>query len=311
MGKVCVIGSINMDVVMTVSKAPAAGEAIIAQSVIKNAGGKGENAAIALARLGVETAYYGSVGKDAFGDELLENLKKYPVDASRVKRSDTATGTAYIIVEDSGENRMIVYAGANEAVTVEDIRTVCRPMIEASDLVLIQLEISREAIYEIIRICRETGKRLVVDAGPAHGWTASDLAGAWLVSPNETELSTLVGRKLNGWEEIRTGARELLVHGIEHVIVKLGERGSLYVSRDREMEQASYKVKAVDTVAAGDSYMAGLCRCLSDGTDMKHAMDYASKCGAIAVTRTGAVSSLPSAEDIAQFDAFLDRSMND
>ena len=94
MGKVCVIGSINMDVVMEVSKAPAAGEAIIACSVKKNPGGKGENAAIALAKLGVETAYYGCVGKDAYGDELLENLKNYPVDAGRVSRRDVSTGTA-------------------------------------------------------------------------------------------------------------------------------------------------------------------------------------------------------------------------
>lgn len=305
MGKVCVIGSINMDVVMEVSKSPAAGEAIIARSVKKNPGGKGENAAIALAKLGVDTAYYGCVGKDAFGEELLENLKNYPVDASRVSRSDVNTGTAYIIVEESGENRMIVYAGANEAITPEDIRTVCRPMIEASELVLIQLEITREAIYEIIRLCRELGKRLVIDAGPAHGWSAGDLSGAWLVSPNETELSTLAGRKLDGKEEILSGARELLAAGITHVIVKLGDQGSLYVSKDAVIEVPAYPVKAVDTVAAGDSYMAGLCKCLSEGMEMKSAMEYASKCGAVAVTRAGAVSSLPSAEDITRFETFL------
>ncbi|MBO5153747.1 MAG: ribokinase [Eubacterium sp.] len=304
MGKVCVIGSINMDVVMEVSRSPAAGEAIIARAVKKNPGGKGENAAIALAKLGVETAYYGCVGRDAYGDELLENLKKYPVDASRVSRSDASTGTAYIIVEESGENRMIVYAGANEAITPEDIRTICRPMIEDSELVLIQLEITREAIYEIIRLCRELGKRLVIDAGPAHGWSAADFSGAWMVSPNETELSTLVGRKLTGREEILSGARGLLKSGISHVIVKLGEMGSLYVSGDTVLDVPAYPVKAVDTVAAGDSYMAGLCKCLSEGMEIKPAMEYASKCGAVAVTRTGAVSSLPSAEDIARFDMF-------
>lgn len=302
MGKVCVIGSINMDVVMEVSKAPASGEAIIARSVKKNPGGKGENAAIALAKLGADTTYYGCVGKDAFGDELLENLKKYPLDASRVSRSDASTGTAYIIVEESGENRMIVYAGANEAITPEDIQNVCRPMIEEAQLVLIQLEITREAIYEIIRLCKELGKRLVIDAGPAHGWSASDLSGAWLVSPNETELSTLAGRTLSGREEILAGARELLAEGIEHVIVKLGDQGSLYMSGETVIEMPAYPVRAVDTVAAGDSYMAGLCKCLSEGMEMRAAMDYASKCGAVAVTRTGAVSSLPSAEDIARFD---------
>lgn len=302
MGRVCVIGSINMDVVMEVSRAPLAGEAMIARGVKTNAGGKGENAAIALAKLGVDTTYYGCVGKDAYGDELLENLKKYPVDAHRVSRSNTPTGTAYIIVEESGENRMIVYAGANESITPEDIRTICKPMIEEADLVLIQLEITREAIYEIIRLCQELDKRLVIDAGPAHGWSPADLAGAYLVSPNETELSTLVGRTLAGREEILRGARELLEGGIEHVIVKLGEKGSLYVSRDRIIEVPAYPVHAVDTVAAGDSYMAGLCKCLSEGMEMKAAMEYAGKCGAVAVTRNGAVSSLPSAEDIAHFE---------
>lgn len=307
MSRVCVIGSINMDIVMEVAKAPAPGEAIIAQSVKKNPGGKGENAAIALAKLGVDTAYYGCVGSDAYGDELLENLKKYPLDASRVSRSDAGTGTAYIIVEKSGENRMIVYAGANEAITPADIRSICKPMIEASELVLIQLEITREAIYEIIGLCRELGKRLVIDAGPAHGWSAADLSGAYLVSPNETELSTLLGRQLSGREEMISGARELQAAGIEHVIVKLGEKGSLYVSGDQMIEVPAFSVKAVDTVAAGDSYMAGLCKCLAEGMDMREAMEYAGKCGAVAVTRPGAVSSLPSAEDIAQFETFLVR----
>lgn len=305
MGKVCVIGSINMDVVMEVKKAPAAGEAMIARGVKKNPGGKGENAAIALAKLGVDTVYFGCVGNDAYGDELVENLKKYPLDASRMKRADVGTGIAYIIVEESGENRMIVYAGANEAITPEDIRSICGPMILESELVLIQLEITREAIYEIIRLCRELGKRLVIDAGPAHGWSAGDLAGAYLVSPNETELSTLVGRQLVGREEMISGARELLAAGIGHVIVKLGEQGSVYVCGDTVIEVPAFPVHAVDTVAAGDSYMAGFCKCLSEGIKIRDAMEYAGKCGAVAVTRPGAVSSLPSAEDIARFEDFL------
>lgn len=305
MGKVCVIGSINMDVVMEVKRAPAAGEAMLARSVKKNPGGKGENAAIALAKLGADTSYFGCVGNDAYGDMLLENLKGYPLDAERVKRADTGTGVAYIIVEESGENRMIVYAGANEAITPEDIRTICGPMISESELVLIQLEITREAVYEIIRLCGELGKRLVIDAGPAHGWSAQDLRGAYLVSPNETELCALTGRQLSGREEILSGARELLAAGISHVVVKLGEQGSVYVSDDRVIEIPAFPVKAVDTVAAGDSYMAGFCKCLSEGMEIRDAMEYAAKCGAVAVTRTGAVSSLPSAEDIARFADFL------
>ena len=305
MGKVCVIGSINMDVVLEVKRAPAAGEVILAEGVKKNPGGKGENAAIALAKLGVDTSCFGCVGKDAYGDELLENLKRYPLDAGSIKRADTGTGIAYIIVEESGENRMIVYAGANEAVTPEDIRTVCAPMIRESDLVLIQLEIAREAIGEIIRLCGELGRRLIIDAGPAQGWSPAELAGAWLVSPNETELSALVGRPLNGREELLAGARELLDAGIERVIVKCGAQGSIYVCKDTVIEVPAFAVKAVDTVAAGDSYMAGLCKCLSEGMQMRPAMEYAGKCGAVAVTRTGAVSSLPSAKDIARFADFL------
>lgn len=305
MGKVCVIGSINMDVVMEVRRAPQAGEAILAERVKTNPGGKGENAAVALAKLGAETSYFGCVGKDAYGDALVENLKRYPLDASRMKRADVGTGTAYIIVEESGENRMIVYAGANEAVTPEDIRTICAPMIAESDLVLIQLEIAREAVYEIIRLCGGMGRRLVIDAGPAQGWTPQELSGAWLVSPNETELAALVGRRPESRADILEGARELLAAGIRQVIVKLGEQGSVYVCGDTVIEVPAFPVKAVDTVAAGDSYMAGLCKCLSEGMDIKAAMQYAGKCGAVAVTRRGAVSALPSAEDIAQFERFF------
>lgn len=305
MKQICVIGSINMDVVISMERVPSEGENLYCDHVENFCGGKGENQAIALSRLGVSTVYYGCVGNDAFGDTLLSSLKSTGVDAGHVLRREVDTGVAYILLEQNGDNRIIVNPGANEAITPADIRRDVAPLIARSDAVLIQLEIALDAISEIVAICKEQNKRLIVDAGPIRGCTIDRLSGAFCVSPNESELAALLGETIETDEEILYGAKKLVALGVQNVLVKLGGKGSLYVNSDGSKHFPAYPVKAIDTTGAGDSFMAGFTAALAEGASIEDSIGYATKCGAIAVTRMGAVNSMPSRADVLAFEETL------
>lgn len=308
MKKIAVIGAINMDIYLEVENTPDDGETVVATSSGKAYGGKGSNAAIATKKLGLDTSYYGCVGNDDYGRELLNNLDKMGIDTKNVSvKDDVATGTAYIALNSSGDNSIIAAPGGNQSITREDIRENCYDMIEEADLVLIQLEISREGVLEIINICNELGKTLVLDTAPAKGWTAEEFKSVDYISPNEGELADLLGRELTTKEEIIEGAREVVDMGIHNVVVTLGNKGSIYVGENGEViEQDSYTVDVVDTTAAGDSFISGFSKGLLDGLNMKDSMDLGNKCGAIAVTKKGASPSMPSSDDIENFEKFLD-----
>lgn len=303
MKQVCVIGSINLDVVLQVDRVPQAGENLYARAVLTNCGGKGENAAIALSQLGVSTSFLGCVGNDETGKRLTENLTEHGVDASHLCVRNCASGVAYIILEANSENRIIVAPGANETMTRADIRAQT-DFIRQADLVLIQLEIAPECIEEIVCICRELDKRLIVDAGPVRGIRVEQLSGAYCVSPNESELEALAGRKLGSMDEVKQAALELLRLGIGSVLVKLGSKGCLFQSAEESFIIPAFSVEAVDTTGAGDSFMAGYCAALLDGKLPREAAEYACKCGAIAVTKMGA-SALPTWREVENFESFL------
>lgn len=302
MKSICVIGSINRDIVISVKSMPKGGESIISKEINYYCGGKGANAALALSKLNEQVIYYGCVGKDNNGDILVKNLENKGIDISHIKRSNLETGMCFIILEENGENRIIVSAGSNEDISIRDIRKDVRPLIEKSSMVLIQLEISLDAIEEIIKVCNELNKTLVIDAGPVRGINPKVLIGATYLSPNKTELEALVGRDLKDKEEIINASKELLNIGIKSILVKLGDKGSIYIDEKQIIKVDAFKVKVVDTTAAGDSYMAGFCKAIMEGEDIRNSMIYASKCGAIAVTRSGASDSLPTEEEIKNFE---------
>lgn len=305
MSTISVVGSMNMDIGIEVEKFPEEGQSIFVTKTSRNYGGKGANSAIALAKLGVNTKFFGAVGEDDFGHELRNNLDNFGIDSSKVMILSANTGVAYVIVDAKSENRIIVDPGANEAITAQDLDKMKEAIFEDTDLFLIQLEISQEGILWVVDECRKHGKKLIVDAGPIRGITGEQLSNTYCVSPNKTELEALVGKKLEGDDAVREAARQLLDYNIEHVVVKMGSRGSMYVGAEESFIVDAFSVDAVDTTAAGDSFMAGLSKCLAEGKSFREAMIYGSKCGAIAVTRKGACPSLPSYEDVENFESFL------
>ncbi|MDO4478808.1 MAG: ribokinase [Lachnospiraceae bacterium] len=300
MKKILVIGSLNMDTVVTTPHMPKPGETIISTSLAQVPGGKGANQAYAIGKLGGNVAMMGAVGKDSFGEALLDNLKSVNVDVNGIEVIDgVPTGQAYIWVDEStGQNSIVTVSGTNFEVTIPFIDRN-RHLIEAADIIVMQMEIPFETVVYIKNLVLEMGKTLVVDPAPARGDIPDDFwQGIDYIKPNETELEILTGLPTDTQENLMTSARMMKSKGVKNVLISLGGDGCLLVSDEEESFIPTMKVKAVDTTAAGDSFTAGVVISLSRGDDIHKAIEVGQKVSGIVVTRKGAQSSIPSAEEI-------------
>ncbi len=294
--KVLVIGSLNMDLVVTVSELPEKGETILGKNVTYCNGGKGANQACAAAKLGANVSMLGCVGYDEFGDILIDSLKKCNVDISKIKRTNQAkTGMAFINVSDSGDNNIVVVAGANNYCDIEYLKANDQEFINC-DYVLLQLEIPLKSVEYAINRAKELDKVVILNPAPAN----KDLDDKLLMkvdyfTPNETELEALMKMKLM----LKDKLISLRSIGIKEVIVTLGENGLAYLDNNNELvEIPAYNVKAVDTVGAGDCFNGALVVGLANGLPIAKALNFASAAAAIAVTRFGAQASLPSLSEV-------------
>lgn len=299
-GNLLVIGSLNMDHVTHLSHMPQVGETVLAQGLELVPGGKGANQAYAMGKLGGRAAMLGAVGADSQGERLCGNLADVGVDVSRIqRRTDTATGMAVIGVTPQGDNSIIVLPGANAQVTPEYV-AANRDLLEASDLVVLQLEIPLETVVYAAREAKALGKRVILDPAPAVPNLPEELFGCLeLIKPNETELSILTGRPYCP-DHLREDARSLQERGVKNVLVTLGGKGSYLLREDgRETYLAADEtVQVVDTTAAGDSYVGALAAALSQGKDLEEAARFASRVADLVVARPGAQSSIPSLEEL-------------
>lgn len=301
MKNVMVVGSINMDVVLTMERAPLGGESVYCRDRMLAGGGKGANQALTLHGLGVPVIFCGAVGRDSYGEMLLAEYESRGLDSNRVLRKDEATGTAYILLEDGGENRILVLPGANETFCCEDVREKLLPLLKDCSLLLLQLEIPLDTVSFLLREAAAMGVRAIVDAGPIRGCRLEQLKGAWCISPNRSELTALTGVEPNSQEELERGCRMLLDSGAECVLVKLGCRGSFYMDAREQFMTPAFSVTTVDTTAAGDSFTAGFAAGLWAGLSPREAVAQATECGALAVMKKGAYPSLPTKERLAAF----------
>lgn len=296
MADILVIGSLNADLVVRASRFPAPGETIQGEDLAIVSGGKGANQAVAAARLGAGVAMIGRVGADAFGSTLIENLKQNHVDATRVIRDETAaTGTAVIVVDSGGQNSIVLSAGANGKVVSADIEPAS---FSDCKLLLLQFEIPIGTVVHSARLAKEKGRRVLLNPAPAREVPDELLRMADFILPNETELSQLAKKTVNDLESVETAARSLIARGAQNVIVTLGENGALIVNKNSAKHIPSFKVKAVDTTAAGDAFIGGLAVAWLNGKPLEDAVQYACACGALAATKFGAQPSLPNAEEV-------------
>ena len=286
--KIAVIGSAMMDVVSYVDRIPKAGETRSARGFHIACGGKGANQAVAAGRLGADVAMVACVGDDLFGGKVLESLKKAGVATDCVQRAQgVANGIATILVEESGQNRILIHRGANDCLTPEAF-AACADKLADCSLFVLQMEIPLETNYAAIRYAKAHGIEVLLNPAPAT--EELDLAMACqcdFFAPNETELSILTKMPTDTVEQVRRAAKSLLAHGMKHILVTMGGRGSLYVAEGREELIPAEKVTAVDTTGAGDAYIGAFVAHYAETGEILPAMRRASRYAAISVTRKG------------------------
>ncbi len=297
MKRAVVVGSLNLDYSIGLERMPSPGQTVSANSLRLSPGGKGANQAYALGRLGCAAAMIGAVGKDDAGRMLTGNLRLAGVDVSGIRESDTPTGQAFITVERTGENAIIILAGANGEVSPADVDRG-RKLIEDADCLVMQLEIPVETVLYAARLAKSLGKTVVLDPAPAVNGLPEELfALADFIKPNETELAVLTGMPADTVEQCETAAKELLQKGAGVVLVSLGSKGVLAVGKGNEsILVPAVESEVVDTTAAGDCFTAAFVSAY-DG-DLKKALLYANTAASIAVSRPGAQASIPSAEEV-------------
>ncbi len=290
---VVVFGSINMDLVVRTPRLPSAGETLSGGHFFTAPGGKGANQAVAAARLGAPTRMVGRVGDDVFGETLRQGLRDDGVDVASVAIvREQPSGVALITVDDAGENTIVVVSGANGGLGDDDLARLDDALSEARVL-LLQLEVPLEAVIAAARRAHERGVAVVLDPAPARPLPAALYAATAILTPNAGEAAALVGFALDGDAAIERAARVLLERGVGSVVIKLGADGAYYHDGTDGAFVPSYKVTAVDTVAAGDAFNGGLAAALHDGHSFEQAVRWGIATGALAVTKAGAQPALP------------------
>ena len=298
MADIVVIGSLNADLVVRAPRFPRPGETLQGEDLVTIPGGKGANQAVAAARLGAQVAMVGCVGADQFGAMLIENLKRNGVDTRRVRRDGAAaTGSAMIVVDAHAQNSIIVSPGANGRVRQDDLGPEA---LAGARLLILQFEIPMEAVAHAARLARQQRVRVILNPAPAREMPEELLRSVHVIVPNETELARLAGRDVKGRAALESAARSLVERGASNVVVTLGGRGALIVTRLGRKYVPAYKVKPVDTTGAGDAFIGGMAFALAGRKSLQDAVQYGCACGALATTRFGAQPSLPTAEEVRQ-----------
>jgi ribokinase len=242
----------------------------------------------------------GRVGKDNFGDILLDNLKSNHVDSQLVQRDDASTGTAIIVVDSNGQNSIVLSAGANDKVSPADVKDAS---FLHHKLILLQLEIPIPTVTSAAQRAHENGLRVILNPAPARQAQLSDelISLSDFIIPNETELSLLTGMEVKDIPSAEQAARTLLARGTKNVIVTLGSKGAFVVSGKQVTHINTYKVNVVDTTAAGDAFIGGFATSLLQEKNLEEAVKYGCACGALATTKFGAQPSLPTKEEVERF----------
>ncbi len=286
MTAIAVLGSTNMDLVAYVPKAPRLGETVTGRAFRTVPGGKGANQAVAAARCGARVVMIGAVGADEFGVRLRSALTADGIDTAGLRTAEGASGTAHITVDDEGGNSIIVIPGANARVTGLEAGDETR--IAAADALLVQLELPLEAVLAGALAARAHGVRTVLTPAPAQRLPGELLAATDLLVPNEHEAAALTGLTDPG----RCAAA--LLEAVPEVVITLGAAGVLYAARGREpLSVPAPRVRAVDTTAAGDTFVGALAVALGEGRPMPEALRWASSAAALSVQRPGAQDSMP------------------
>jgi ribokinase len=287
-----------MDLVARAPRMPRPGETIIGGGFHTVPGGKGANQAVAAARLGARVSMVGRVGQDAFAKPLLDNLAAAGVDHTFVGRDpEAATGVALIVVDDAGQNSIVVASGANMQLSPADVERA-ETAISVADVLLLQLESPVETVNRAAELARAHGVMVVLNPAPACPLPASLLSLVDVLIPNESETALLTRLPVSDRAEVEAAAVALRDLGVGTLILTLGERGALLAQEEGVSLFPAFQVTPVDTTAAGDAFMGGFAVALAEGQALEDAVRWGNAAGALATTKLGAQPSLPVRQDL-------------
>lgn len=296
-----VFGSINLDLVARTRRLPVPGETLQGHEFFTAPGGKGANQAVALARLGVTTQMVGRVGEDDFGSELLSALKAAGVQTECILVDEAASsGVALISVDDSGENQIVIVAGANGCIDDTDLECL-NTLLPNAFALLMQFEIPMQNILLAAQAAKQNGIKVILDPAPATTMPAELYPLVDIITPNQTEAEQLVGFAVNEIDSATESANILLQRGVGCAIVKLGATGVICATPEETFFVPAFPVTTVDTVAAGDAFNGALAAALVGRLSLQQAVVWGAAAGALAASKPGAQSSLPTREALMAF----------
>lgn len=295
--KIFIIGSANTDMVVKAAKLPLPGETVLGGVFFMNAGGKGANQAVAAARLGGNVTLVTKVGNDIFGKKTIEGLKKDNINTDYIFVDDEApSGTALIILNEEGENCIVVAPGANANLSPTNIEKVNG--ISDAEIILMQLEIPMETIAFVAKKAKLNNQKVIINPAPAQKLDDELLNGLFLITPNETEATLLTGITVLDEETASLAANIFLKKGVQNVIITLGKNGAYFENEKVSIKINALAVKALDTTGAGDTFSGAITVALTEKMDWEKAINFAIQVASISVTRFGAQASIPYRNEI-------------
>jgi ribokinase len=296
--RVMIVGSFNTDLAVRTPHIPVGGETILGGGFKTGPGGKGANQAVAAARLGAETSLLVKLGSDMFGDQAAENLQREGLRPDLLLRSNAShTGVAFIVVDDNGENMIVVAGGTNNLLSVTDVE-IARRSIEQANVLLLQLEIPIETVEQAIKIAHQAGVKVILNPAPGRPLDASLLGMVDVLTPNETEAQIITGLPVKNLEQAEAAARQLLQMGVGTAVITLGSKGALVVTPDYVRHVPGRQVQVVDTTGAGDAFSAALAVALAENKEMVEAVVFATAAAALQVTRFGTAPAMPNRNEV-------------
>jgi len=299
--KIVVVGSSNTDMVVKAARIPSPGETVIRGDFRMAAGGKGANQAVAAARAGGNVTLVARVGDDLFGKQAAEGFRHDKIDTKFVftdKR--VASGIALIMVDRRGENSIAVASGANANLSAKDVERA-ESAIAGADVLLMQLETPVETVRRAAELAAERGIPVILNPAPARPLNVRLLRLVTVLTPNEIEAEFLTGIKIKAKTDMVKAARKLMGRGVKAVLITLGPRGVFVADGKAETIVPGFKVKAVDTTAAGDVFNGALAVALAEGRPLGEAARFANAAAALSVTKWGAQPSAPGRRDIESY----------
>jgi ribokinase len=298
MANLLVIGSTNTDLVVKTGRFPRPGETVLGGQFFQFPGGKGANQAVAAARLGGQVRFVTKVGDDEYGRQAVAGFQRENIRTDYIRYApDTASGVAVILVDDQGENQIVVASGANARFTPAEL-TDLAPAFAEAELLLLQLELPPETIQRAIALAATAGKKVVLNPAPAHLLPDEVYPQLYAITPNESEAALLSGLPIRDETDERRAAARLRDRGVRNVVLTLGQRGCYYLGEAGEFHAPAPVVTAVDTTAAGDVFNGALAVALTEKKDWPTALAWASRAAARSVTRMGAQTSAPYRREI-------------